>query len=173
MTAINDITGDAIQTKNNNDSYRNGWDRIFGNKTPEPKLVLKHNKGYIINVTTYENDGDNSKTCDLWTDDEKSMRAIVDICKLFSNCSYYNFVNLYEEEEGAIDEAYELIALIFDKYKILSISYGKKNITIANIDALLYDLSIMHRNEYWYIGYVQDYNVEYYKDDVYYEDIPV
>ena len=29
MTARNDITGDAIQTKTNNDAYRDGWDRIF------------------------------------------------------------------------------------------------------------------------------------------------
>lgn len=32
MTARNDITGDAIQTKSNNDAYRSGWDAIFGNK---------------------------------------------------------------------------------------------------------------------------------------------
>lgn len=36
MTARNDITGDAIQTKGSNDAYRDGWDRIFGKKA-EPK----------------------------------------------------------------------------------------------------------------------------------------
>lgn len=32
MTARNDITGDAIQTKGSNDAYRDAWDRIFGKK---------------------------------------------------------------------------------------------------------------------------------------------
>lgn len=35
MTARNEITGDALQTKVGTDSYRSGWDRIFGKK-PEP-----------------------------------------------------------------------------------------------------------------------------------------
>lgn len=35
MAAKNDVTGDALVTKNSNNSYRSGWDRIFGNK-PEP-----------------------------------------------------------------------------------------------------------------------------------------
>ena len=30
MTARNDITGDAIISKKTNDSYAEGWDRIFG-----------------------------------------------------------------------------------------------------------------------------------------------
>lgn len=34
MTARNDITGDAIQTKGSNDAYRSGWDRIFNQKEP-------------------------------------------------------------------------------------------------------------------------------------------
>ena len=32
MVARNSITGDAIQTKTATESYRDGWDRIFGNK---------------------------------------------------------------------------------------------------------------------------------------------
>jgi hypothetical protein len=32
MATTNDITGDAIQTKNVSDNYRDGWDRIFGKK---------------------------------------------------------------------------------------------------------------------------------------------
>lgn len=35
MTSRNDITGDTIQTKNSNDAYRDGWDRIFGKKPAE------------------------------------------------------------------------------------------------------------------------------------------
>lgn len=32
MAATNDITGDSLQSKSNSDSYRDGWERIFGNK---------------------------------------------------------------------------------------------------------------------------------------------
>lgn len=40
MTARNDITGDAIQTKGSSDAYREGWDRIFGKKE-EPIFHLR------------------------------------------------------------------------------------------------------------------------------------
>ena len=33
-TAHNDITGDALISKTPSDSYRDGWDRIFGIKPP-------------------------------------------------------------------------------------------------------------------------------------------
>ena len=36
MTARNDITGDAIQTKGSTDAYRTGWDRIFKAAPPPP-----------------------------------------------------------------------------------------------------------------------------------------
>lgn len=32
MAAINDITGDAIQTRQSNENYRNNYDLIFGKK---------------------------------------------------------------------------------------------------------------------------------------------
>lgn len=32
MPARNDITGDSIVTRNTGDSFRDGWDRIFGKK---------------------------------------------------------------------------------------------------------------------------------------------
>ena len=32
MAAINEITGDAIQTKLANENYRNNYDRIFGTR---------------------------------------------------------------------------------------------------------------------------------------------
>jgi hypothetical protein len=32
MTTTNDITGDSLTTKTNTDAYRDGWERIFGNK---------------------------------------------------------------------------------------------------------------------------------------------
>ena len=38
MTTRNDITGDALITGASTDSYRDGWDRIFGKK-PNAKTV--------------------------------------------------------------------------------------------------------------------------------------
>jgi len=39
MTSRNDITGDELKSKTNNDLYRDGWDRIFGKKKEEKKEV--------------------------------------------------------------------------------------------------------------------------------------
>ena len=32
MASKNDITGDELKSKTSNESYRNGWERIFGNR---------------------------------------------------------------------------------------------------------------------------------------------
>ena len=34
-TSFNDVTGDSLTTKTTTDSYRDGWDRIFGKKAKE------------------------------------------------------------------------------------------------------------------------------------------
>ena len=39
MAAINEITGDAIQTKTNSDAYRNNYDLIFGRKKDSTKEI--------------------------------------------------------------------------------------------------------------------------------------
>lgn len=39
MTAINDVTGDLLKSKKATDSYRDGWDRIFGKKTETPQVL--------------------------------------------------------------------------------------------------------------------------------------
>ena len=38
MAAINDITGDAIQTRQSNENYRNNYDLIFGKKKAPTKV---------------------------------------------------------------------------------------------------------------------------------------
>jgi hypothetical protein len=48
MTARNDITGDLLKSKTNNDAFRDGWDRIFGN-TPAvepPTIMLRMRRGH-------------------------------------------------------------------------------------------------------------------------------
>ena len=47
MTARNDITGDLLKSKTNNDAFRDGWDRIFGNKpaVEAPTVLLRMRRG--------------------------------------------------------------------------------------------------------------------------------
>jgi hypothetical protein len=40
MTARNDITGDSIATKTSTESYRDGWDRIFGKKKSDTNEAI-------------------------------------------------------------------------------------------------------------------------------------
>lgn len=49
MTTKNDITGDSIVSKPSSQSYRDGWDAIFGNKenTDSDK---KHNNEDLIHL---------------------------------------------------------------------------------------------------------------------------
>ncbi len=47
MTAHNDITGDAIQTKTSSDAYRDGWDRIFGKKKEEEPVFHLRSYGDV------------------------------------------------------------------------------------------------------------------------------
>jgi len=52
MASKNDITGDSLVTKNTNDSYRDGWDRIFNKDKTEKE---KENEEQIRDST--EKDG--------------------------------------------------------------------------------------------------------------------
>ncbi len=45
MATTNDITGDSLVTKSSTDTYRDGWDRIFGKKRkPFKSTELKEPK---------------------------------------------------------------------------------------------------------------------------------
>lgn len=39
MASRNDVTGDEIKSRGNNEQYKNNWDAIFGKKTPEEPAV--------------------------------------------------------------------------------------------------------------------------------------
>ena len=45
MAAINDITGDAIQTRKSSEAYRNNYDLIFGKKKSTKESDLANKKG--------------------------------------------------------------------------------------------------------------------------------
>lgn len=53
MAAINDITGDAIQTRQSSENYRNNYDLIFGKKKPtkENNTEAKSPDNCDINVS--------------------------------------------------------------------------------------------------------------------------
>lgn len=51
MTSKNDITGDDIKSKTSSDQYREGWDRIFGNKQAKKVETLSD---YIAQVAQSE-----------------------------------------------------------------------------------------------------------------------
>jgi len=38
MASRNDVTGDNLISRTNNDQYRSNWDRIFGKKDEESKV---------------------------------------------------------------------------------------------------------------------------------------
>ena len=41
MTAKNDVTGDAIRTKQSSQKYRDNWDAIFGKKSKQKSKEAK------------------------------------------------------------------------------------------------------------------------------------
>lgn len=43
-TAQNDVTGDWLQSKPNNEMFEQGWDRIFGKKKKEELAEYELNK---------------------------------------------------------------------------------------------------------------------------------
>jgi hypothetical protein len=43
-TARNDVTGDWLQSKPNNEMFESGWDRIFGKKKKEELAEYELNK---------------------------------------------------------------------------------------------------------------------------------
>ncbi len=50
MSNTNDITGDVIQTKVTTDSYRDGWDKIFGSKDEVDKQEEEASQEKVNNV---------------------------------------------------------------------------------------------------------------------------
>ena len=45
-TAQNDVTGDWIQSKPNNEMFEQGWDRIFGKKKALEESIKEHKELY-------------------------------------------------------------------------------------------------------------------------------
>lgn len=45
-TAQNDVTGDWLQSKPNNEMFEQGWDRIFGKKKALEESIKEHKELY-------------------------------------------------------------------------------------------------------------------------------
>lgn len=59
MTSKNDITGDEIKSKSNSEKYREGWDRIFGNKHKKQIMTIGD---YVANIEKAENQPEDPKS---------------------------------------------------------------------------------------------------------------
>jgi hypothetical protein len=59
-TSKNDITGDWLQSKPNNEMFERGWDKVFGKKKKEilPEYELNKSTGEVQKV----NNGDTTDT---------------------------------------------------------------------------------------------------------------
>lgn len=73
-------------------------------------------KGYLIRVTSGENDGDNYNTKEVHETNEQKAKAIVEFCKLFeSRCgSTGSISNMYEPD----DEEMETVKKVFDDFHV-------------------------------------------------------
>lgn len=57
-----------------------------------------YTKGYLIRVTSWENDADNCKTVEMQVDTETEARTIVEFCALFSTTNPKTIGNIYDPE---------------------------------------------------------------------------
>ncbi len=68
--------------------------------------------GYLIRVTSWENDGDNYNTKEIQVDTEQEARDVVDFCNLFGSKSFYD-----EDDIGNLcDGEYEPARPVFRKF---------------------------------------------------------
>ena len=68
--------------------------------------------GYLIRVTSWENDGDNYNTKEIQVDTEQEARDLVDFCNLFGSKSFYD-----EDDIGNLcDGEYEPARPVFRKF---------------------------------------------------------
>ena len=56
MTSKNDVTGDPLISKSPTDSYRDGWDRIFGKKPKKEKPTKQENLKDLSDSLEKQND---------------------------------------------------------------------------------------------------------------------
>lgn len=61
-------------------------------------MQVLYTKGYLIRVTSWENDADNYKTSEIQAETEQEARAVVEFCALFSNANPNTIGNIYYPE---------------------------------------------------------------------------
>jgi hypothetical protein len=135
----------------------------------EQMRKLKLPKGYIITISTWENDGDNRRDDILHTTSTYSAEAISGICKEYMNNP--DIGNLYEPDEDEIEqyEAFikEMAAKYPDELSFSNFSDLREN-NIPVSEDLLYDIGLSKSSDF-FTRRLEGYTVEYVSEDVYVE----
>lgn len=63
-------------------------------------MPILYEKGYLLKITSWENDGDSRKTVDVFADDIEEARMYIEFAKLFKSHHNHNDAigNMYDEE---------------------------------------------------------------------------
>ncbi len=124
------------------------------------KRVKVINKGYTITVTSWENDGDYSKTKSKTVKTENEARDIVKICKeLFVSCNNRNSPGIGNSADREADETIK--EYIEDNPEL--------NLTYDIIQELAWEL--MGSSEFYDFRVCERVRVTYSPDDIYLEEI--
>jgi hypothetical protein len=130
---------------------------------------LKLPKGYIITISTWENDGDNRRDDILHTNSKYSAEAIAGICKEYSNRP--NIGNLYDPDTDELYWYNEFIKDMAEKYQE-EISFSnfsdlrENNMPVC--EDLLYDIGLSRSSDF-FTRRLEQYTVEHVSEDVYVE----
>lgn len=102
-------------------------------------------KGYLIRVTTWENDADNYNTKELQVETEQEIKDLVDFANLFGqhNCHRgLNIANLYSPNDAGV----ERVRIAFVGYSMTHpnvIDDDKKDMAYDILSDLAFELGLM------------------------------
>lgn len=134
------------------------------------------NKGYTLTVTSWENDGDNYKTCSKTYESRELAIAVANLCKtLFASSSNGGggIGNLMDYDG---EEASEIIVPYMKSHPELY--PNKENPSDEKSDEKLvqicmdYNYELMGGSEYYYSRVFESATLTYSPEDVYLEEIP-
>jgi hypothetical protein len=137
------------------------------------KVLYK--KGYLIRVTSWENDADNYKTKEFLTQSEEQAKAIVGFAWLFKSKSRMagGIGNIYDGgRAGEVEEAQEVMGEFFRKNpEMLSLNEEEKKDLSENEDYIIdwlidfaFDLGLS--GEDYYTRVCEKVEVVYFPEDV-------
>lgn len=143
------------------------------------QMKVLYKAGYLIRVTSWENDGDNYKTKEIQVADELKAKAIVKFVNLFGrSCSSYNDIsNLFEPDEQETNKVtkvlcdfYEAHNQHFDLDLDGTANEKEEQITISDFFLELAYILGLSGGDY-YTRYCEKVEVFYFPHDVLCEDV--